>query len=126
VFESSAQQVVCRLGPEEQVKSPFRGLDFFDFDDAHLFYGRARAIATCTERLEQLAAKGKAFLLIYGMSGSGKSSLLRAGLWSLVSLRRQREFAFTSILSPTLKSPMKLHLIVSTFAVTSSSICQDE
>ena len=68
------------LASEEQVKSPFRGLDAFDFDHADLFFGRARAIAACTERLEQLAASGKAFLLIYGMSGSGKSSLLRAGL----------------------------------------------
>ena len=68
------------LASEEQVKSPFRGLDAFDFDHADLFFGRARAIAACTERLEQQAASGKAFLLIYGMSGSGKSSLLRAGL----------------------------------------------
>ena len=68
------------LASEEQVKSPFRGLDVFEFENADLFFGRARAIAACTERLEQLAASGKAFLLIYGMSGSGKSSLLRAGL----------------------------------------------
>ncbi|WP_292430722.1 AAA family ATPase [Mesorhizobium sp.] len=68
------------LASEEQVRSPFRGLDVFEFENADLFFGRARAIAACTERLEQLAANGKAFLLIYGMSGSGKSSLLRAGL----------------------------------------------
>ena len=68
------------LASEERVKSPFRGLDAFDFEHADLFFGRARAIVACTERLEQLAAGGKAFLLIYGMSGSGKSSLLRAGL----------------------------------------------
>ena len=68
------------LASEDQVKSPFRGLDVFDFDHADLFFGRARAIAACIERLEQQAANGKAFLLIYGMSGSGKSSLLRAGL----------------------------------------------
>ena len=68
------------LASEEQVRSPFRGLDVFEFENADLFFGRARAIAACTERLEQLAASGKAFLLIYGMSGSGKSSLLRAGL----------------------------------------------
>lgn len=68
------------LASEEQVTSPFRGLNVFDFDHADIFFGRARAIATCVERLEQLAASGTAFLLIYGMSGSGKSSLLRAGL----------------------------------------------
>ena len=68
------------LASEERISSPFRGLDAFEFDHAGLFFGRARAIAACTERLEQLVAAGKAFLLIYGMSGSGKSSLLRAGL----------------------------------------------
>jgi class 3 adenylate cyclase len=68
------------LASEEQVTSPFRGLNPFEFENADLFFGRARAIAACIERLEQQAANGKAFLLIYGMSGSGKSSLLRAGL----------------------------------------------
>ena len=68
------------LSSEEQVRSPFRGLDVFEYENADLFFGRSRAIAACTERLQQLAAGGKAFLLIYGMSGSGKSSLLRAGL----------------------------------------------
>ncbi|MER8734541.1 AAA family ATPase [Mesorhizobium sp. M1227] len=68
------------LASEDQARSPFRGLDVFDFDHADIFFGRARPIATCVDRVEQLVASGRAFLLIYGMSGSGKSSLLRAGL----------------------------------------------
>jgi WD40 repeat protein/class 3 adenylate cyclase len=68
------------LASEEQLKSPFRGLEVFDFGHSNMFFGRSRAIAACIERLETLAGGHSAFLLIYGMSGSGKSSLLRAGL----------------------------------------------
>lgn len=83
------------LASEEPVRSPFRGLDAFEFDDADLFFGRTRAIAACTARLEQQAASGTAFLLIYGMSGCGKSSLLRAGL--LPSLTRPGAVAGISL-----------------------------
>ncbi|BAV50867.1 (Myosin heavy-chain) kinase., Histone acetyltransferase [Mesorhizobium loti] len=83
------------LASEETVRSPFRGLDAFEFEDADLFFGRARAIAACTARLEQQAAGGMAFLLIYGMSGCGKSSLLRAGL--LPSLTRPGAVAGISL-----------------------------
>ncbi|RAZ78420.1 hypothetical protein DPM35_07560 [Mesorhizobium atlanticum] len=83
------------LASEEPVRSPFRGLDAFEFEDADLFFGRARAIAACTARLEQQAASGTAFLLIYGMSGCGKSSLLRAGL--LPSLTRPGAVAGISL-----------------------------
>jgi class 3 adenylate cyclase len=75
------------LASEEQIKSPFRGLDVFDIDHADMFFGRARAVAACMERLGQQAASGNAFLLIYGMSGSGKSSLLRAGLLPAITRR---------------------------------------
>ncbi len=56
---------------EEQIKSPFRGLDVFEFEHADIFFGRASAIAACSQRLEQLAANDKAFLLIYGTKRFG-------------------------------------------------------
>jgi len=68
------------LASEFRDVSPFRGLSVFEYEDARFFNGRAKAIATAKTRLEQQAAVGLAFLLIYGMSGAGKSSLVRAGL----------------------------------------------
>jgi hypothetical protein len=61
-------------------EAPFVGLRAFDAQDAHLFFGRDREIAELLERLSSTP-----FLAMIGDSGSGKSSLLRAGL--LPSLR---------------------------------------
>lgn len=60
--------------------SPFRGLAAFDVADAPLFFGRARETDRARARLIANALKGHRFLLIQGPSGSGKSSVARAGL----------------------------------------------
>ena len=61
------------LLPEGQ--APFLGLRFFDTKDAMLFYGRDHEVEELLERLQQ-----EPFLAVVGDSGSGKSSLVRAGL----------------------------------------------
>ena len=60
--------------------SPFQGLQAFDLEHAPVFYGRTRAIGEIKQALVDQEAKGCAFLLVFGMSGCGKSSLLRAGV----------------------------------------------
>jgi len=45
-----------------------------------VFFGRGQAREETLERLRRAAGQDCAFLLIYGSSGSGKSSLVRAGL----------------------------------------------
>lgn len=60
--------------------SPFRGLDIFQLDHQAIFFGRNLAIAEITSRLQEQAARGRAFLVVLGMSGCGKSSLVRAGV----------------------------------------------
>ena len=60
--------------------SPFRGLEEFDYEHAPVFFGRTRAVGEIREALVSQAARGTAFLLVFGMSGSGKSSLVRAGV----------------------------------------------
>jgi WD40 repeat protein len=54
---------------------PFKGLAAFESDDAEYFFGRERLVAELVARLV-----GAPLLGIVGASGSGKSSLLRAGL----------------------------------------------
>ena len=54
---------------------PFKGLASFEPVDAEYFFGRERLVAELVARLV-----GSTFLGIVGPSGSGKSSVLRAGL----------------------------------------------
>jgi WD40 repeat protein/Tfp pilus assembly protein PilF len=60
--------------------SPFKGLQSFDFSDSDRYFGRNREIREIQQRLVASAGKGLPFVLIYGGSGYGKSSLMRAGL----------------------------------------------
>jgi TIR domain len=70
---------------------PFPGLESFgDADaDAAIFFGRSPEIATCIEDLREMRASGdrRAYTIV-GASGSGKSSLMKAGV--LPRLRRER------------------------------------
>ncbi len=60
--------------------SPFRGLQAFDFEHRDLFAGRVRASMEVRETLRRQAGAGRAFVLVMGMTGGGKSSLVKAGV----------------------------------------------
>ena len=67
--------------------APYRGLKTFEPDDAELFFGRAELTADILERLAALAADpgpSRGLLAVIGPSGSGKSSVLRAGVVAAV------------------------------------------
>lgn len=66
--------------PPEPGEPPFKGLAYYDVDDAHLFFGREELTARLAGRLKQ-----NRFLAVVGASGSGKSSLVRAGLLPALS-----------------------------------------
>ena len=69
---------------------PFPGLRSFGDEDADsaLFYGRSREIGEALEALRKMRASNEnKSLVILGASGSGKSSLLKAGL--IPRLRRE-------------------------------------
>ena len=61
-------------------ENPFRGLDYFAFEHAPFFRGRTKAVADLLDALQQQAASKTPFILLLGPEGSGKSSLVPAGV----------------------------------------------
>lgn len=68
--------------PSAPDRNPFMGLSSFNEGDAPLFYGRGRVVAA----LHDMAARIP-LLAVSGASGTGKSSVIKAGL--LPQLRRE-------------------------------------
>ncbi len=72
--------------PQWKEGSPFRGLNVFNFEHSPVFFGRTKAVSEIMDALRIQAISEKAFILILGMSGGGKSSLVRAGLLPMITL----------------------------------------
>ncbi len=64
------------VGTPATVVNPFKGLQAFTEGDAANFFGRDRMVSDLVRRL----ANGSRLVALVGASGSGKSSVLRAGL----------------------------------------------
>ncbi|MEM7124839.1 MAG: hypothetical protein AAF702_00845 [Chloroflexota bacterium] len=75
------QRQIGDVTNENVQSSPFMGLRPFDERDAKLFFGREKLTKELMQHL-----KDERFLAVVGASGSGKSSVMRAGL--LPSLRQ--------------------------------------
>ena len=59
---------------------PYKGLEAFEFADAEWFFGRDDVIERLSARVRGALDSGGGIVFVVGASGSGKSSLLRAGL----------------------------------------------
>jgi len=66
---------------EPDATSPYKGLQFFSEEDVSLFFGREQLTAELVAHLCQ-----SRFLAVVGASGSGKSSVVRAGV--VMAVRR--------------------------------------
>jgi transcriptional regulator with XRE-family HTH domain len=67
--------------------APYKGLLYFDESDTELFFGREALTAQLVKHVMDLVREAPTrFLAVVGASGSGKSSLVRAGL--AVALRK--------------------------------------
>lgn len=63
-----------------QSGSPYPGLKAYDASYAGVFFGRSEQISILSSRIAQQIQYGRAFCLVLGPSGSGKSSLISAGV----------------------------------------------
>ncbi|MGH1335847.1 MAG: ATP-binding protein [Aureispira sp.] len=76
----------------KQVKSPFKFLDSYDKDDEDIFFGRMQETYELYDRIRETN-----LVLLYGASGTGKTSLINCGLgnqfestdWHPIFIRRK-------------------------------------
>src|SRR5581483_2613980 len=93
-----------RLYPD---RPPFPGIHAFEAEDAAIYFGRDEETRAVIERLDARRTQGGArLLLVIGASGSGKSSLLRAGVLPQIA-RRRREWIQLLPIRPE-KAPLEV------------------
>ena len=83
ILRQDASLVAATALPEPLAENPYPGLRAFDVDEGEFFFGREAETGACLHRLEDTGV-----LAVVGPSGSGKSSLARAGV--MASLHRDR------------------------------------
>lgn len=64
--------------PLDDRNNPWLGLRTYSANDARVFFGRARVVAALLQRVLELVGPG--LLVVVGASGTGKSSVVKAGL----------------------------------------------
>jgi len=75
----------------DPTRSPYPGLTTFESQDAAVFFGREKETERLVDLLQPTLRRGPGrFVAIVGPSGSGKSSLLRAGLIPRLGRRPER------------------------------------
>ncbi len=87
-------------------ESPFKGMRFFDVEDAGLFFGREELTGKLVDKLHR-----QRFLAVVGASGSGKSSLVRAGL---VAALKAPDTSLDGIQLPSENSGWGIHILTPT------------
>jgi WD40 repeat protein/transcriptional regulator with XRE-family HTH domain len=96
---------------------PYKGLYFFDETDADMFFGREELTASLVNRLTSGLEVDHRFLAVIGASGSGKSSVVRAGLIPTLRWEKTSSGWPIDIITPTAKP---LEALANAFDTSSS------
>jgi WD40 repeat protein/DNA-binding XRE family transcriptional regulator len=80
---------------------PYKGLRYFEETDAELFFGRETLTDQLLEHLADRINSDQRFLAVIGASGSGKSSLVRAGLVPALRWRKTSSGWPIVVMTPT-------------------------
>lgn len=80
-------KILSPAAEHEHIPNPYKGLRAFQEADAGTFFGREKLTEHLVQRLAEQGEEAR-FLAVVGPSGSGKSSLVKAGL--LPALRQNR------------------------------------
>ena len=91
------------LGTAAAVACPYRGLLAFEARDRRLFFGREQVVADVLARIA-----GGRLLAVVGASGSGKSSLLRAGVLAAVEAGELAAARSARLITPGSAPPLEL------------------
>jgi DNA-binding XRE family transcriptional regulator len=80
---------------------PYKGLYYFDESDAELFFGRDELTETLVNHVITGLKSDQRFLAVVGASGSGKSSVVRAGLIPALRWRQPSSGWPIFVITPT-------------------------
>ncbi|MFF8609539.1 helix-turn-helix domain-containing protein [Streptomyces sp. NPDC015346] len=105
-WEEASEETASRGLEEEGGRSPYQGLARFEPDDHERFFGRDELVA----EVGRMTAEHR-FSAVFGPSGSGKSSLLRAGLIPALREDSAGQVAAIRILTPG-EQPLRTHAAV--------------
>lgn len=104
--------------------NPYRGLQSYDEEHSHLFFGREKL----TEKLSQIVVANKQPLtLVLGASGTGKSSLMKAGLLNYLRNCPEAKFEILAPMRPG-ENPLKAlaQILPTATTITAAELAKDE
>ncbi|NJR75022.1 MAG: hypothetical protein HC773_18080 [Scytonema sp. CRU_2_7] len=105
--------------------NPYRGLESYDEKDSGLFFGRENLIK---QLYQHVVSEKQALTVVLGASGTGKSSLMKAGLLSRLRHSQEHQFQILQPMRPGENPLQALAQVCSPIAtaITAEELAKDE